>query len=338
MLLPISVVIFLFTDEYNKYRNIIGILNLTYLLFITIYATFKRNRQAYFILVGWCAIFIAVLFMFLSSTGVFSIYKYFPYLTEASLVFEAVVFSIALADRIKQLQIDKDIANQKLISNQESEKQRLSKLVEEKTIDLKIALDEKNLLLKELHHRVKNNMQIIVSLIRLQKDKIKNKQLKDILTTTQNRISTMRHLHELLFKQNQISYLDTYEYFDMLVEEIKCSYSHENIAIKIDIQAELQIEQAIYCGIMLNELITNSFKYAFDNGIGNINIILSKKDGLYTLLLSDDGVGYDKDTTINSLGLTLVANLAVKQLRGSITTDSTDGVHVKIDWHEDDES
>lgn len=334
VLLPLSVVLFVTTDAYNKYRNILVVLMLSYLLFVTIYATFKKNRQAYFILLGWCAIFAAIFLMLLSSTGIFNIYEYFPYLIETSLVFEAMIFSIALADRIKQLQIDRELAQQTLIKQQENETSKLSAQVEEKTNNLRVALVEKELLLKELNHRVKNNMQMIVSLIRLQNDDIADEKLKDVLTTIQNRISTMRHLHELLYKQNQISYVNTFDYFELLIEDIKESYYDENIHIEIDIQAELEIEQAIYCGIILNELVTNSFKYAFVNQKGSIKISLSKQDRRYTLSIQDNGIGYNKDNTIDSLGLTLVNTLAKEQLKGSIEIDSSCGVHVKIDWQD----
>lgn len=194
------------------------------------------------------------------------------------------------------------------------------------------------MLFKELHHRVKNNMQIIISLIRLQKDDIESKRLKEILTTTQNRISTMKHLHEMLYQREMIYSLDTKEYFNMLIEEIKYSYLNDNITIETDIQAELEVEQAIYCGIMLNELITNSFKYAFDNKEGNIKIALLKENGFYILQVIDNGIGYDQESTANSLGLILVTNLAKKQLRGDISVDSSNGVEIEIKWKESEKS
>lgn len=338
ILLPLSVCLFILTDVFNKYRNILVVILLSYLLFVTIYAALKKNRQAYFILLGWCAIFLAILFMLLSSTGIFNIYQHFPYFIETSLVFEAMIFSIALADRIKQLQIDREFANHKLLIQQEDEKHRLTTQVEEKTNNLKVALIEKELLLKELNHRVKNNMQMIVSLIRLQNDDIKDEKLKDVLTTIQNRISTMKHLHELLYKQNQISYVNTYDYFELLIEDIKDSYYDENIEIDIDIQAELKIEQAIYCGIILNELVTNSYKYAFANKKGSIKISLTKTDTMYHLFISDDGMGYNQTNSSESLGLILVNTLAKDQLKGDIEVDSSNGVKVNINWQDNEKN
>lgn len=332
ILLPLSVALFITTDYFNRYRNLLVVIVLAYLLFVTVYAALKKNRQAYLILIGWCAIFLAILFMLLSSTGVFNIYLHFPYFIEASLVLEAMIFSIALADRIKQLQRDREIAQQQLILQQKNEKERLTLQVEEKTTHLKVALDEKEVLLKELNHRVKNNMQMIVSLIRLQNDDIEDERLKDVLTTIQNRISTMKHLHELLYKQNQISYVNTFDYFDLLLEDIQESYGNGDIVIDVHIEASLKIEEAIYCGIIVNELVTNSFKYAFTGKRGHIWIHLTKTKDVYCLLIKDDGKGYNTQTSSNSLGLTLVNTLAKDQLKGTINIDTTDGVTVLITW------
>ena len=96
------------------------------------------------------------------------------------------------------------------------------------------------------------------------------------------------------------------------------------------------MEQAIYCGLILNELITNSLKYAFPNGIGNIDISLTQTDNTYSLSISDDGIGYNKDIPSNSLGLILVNTLSEKQLRGMIKIDSNNGVKVIINWSSND--
>ncbi|WP_428023948.1 7TM diverse intracellular signaling domain-containing protein [Arcobacter sp.] len=331
----ISILFFILTDEYNKYRSIIPFMLLSYLIALSVYSAFKKNRQAYFILVGWFMIFIAITFMFLSSGGVFNIYKYFPYFVETSLILEGIVFSIALADRINSLQKEKQEVNQKLIIQQENEKQKLELLVNEKTNNLKVALDEKGLLLKELNHRVKNNMQTIVSLIRLQSDGIEDDKYKDILETIQNRINAMGHLHELLYNQNDISDINAYEYFEMLIEEIKDSYESD-IEIVFDIKTRLKVEHAIYCGLILNELMTNSFKYAFPNKKGQINVKLYKENHKIKLIFSDNGVGYIQEKNSNSLGLILIDTLTRKQLKGEIIIKSDNGVIVNINWNENE--
>lgn len=336
VLIPVSIIFFLVTDDYDKYRNSITMIFLLFLMIITLYAVIKKNQQAYFILFGWFIFLSSGLLMYLSSAGIFNITKYFPYLIETSFVMEAIIFSIALANRITSLQKERNEANQKLILQKENETKRLTNEVNLRTQDLKNALDEKELLLKELNHRVKNNMQTIVSLIRLQSDEIEDEKLRDILLTIQNRISAMGHLHELLYRQDNIEYIDVYEYFELLIEEVKDSYD-SYIDIHLEIKTKLKMEQAIYCGLIINELITNSFKYAFTNKEeGNIFVSLKKEDGIIRLIVSDDGIGYDKDTPTNSLGLTLVNTLAVNQLRGEIKIDSINGVKTMISWKEDE--
>ncbi|MDD2896528.1 MAG: 7TM diverse intracellular signaling domain-containing protein [Aliarcobacter sp.] len=329
ILIPISIIFFLVTDEYDQYRNSLTMMFLVFLMIITMYSSIKKNKQAYFILFGWFIFLSSGMLMYLSSVGIFDISRYFPYLIEASFVVEAIIFSIALANRITNLQRDKNEANKKLIIQQKNETKRLSKEVALRTNDLKTALDEKELLLKELNHRVKNNMQTIVSLIRLQSDEIKDERLKDILLTIQNRINAMSHLHELLYKQENIAYVDVYEYLENLIEEVKDSYD-TYIDIHLNIKTKLKMEQSIYCGLIINELVTNSFKYAFPNKEGNIFISLEKEDEMIKLIVKDDGIGYDEKNANISLGLTLVNTLAVNQLKGNMNIDSKEGVTTTI--------
>ena len=96
------------------------------------------------------------------------------------------------------------------------------------------------------------------------------------------------------------------------------------------------MHHAIYCGLILNELMTNSFKYAFPNKNGHIQIKLFKEDNTITLIVSDDGVGYEKLQKTTSLGLILVDTLTIKQLKGTINTLSDDGVTVEITWNENE--
>ncbi|MBP1680324.1 MAG: two-component system sensor histidine kinase [Proteobacteria bacterium] len=325
----------LFTNTLHPYRNIFFISLLVYLFIVALYAAVKKNRQAYFILFGWVTILIAFFFMYLSSAGIFNIYEHMRYFIELCIVLEALIFSIALADRIKQLQKDKEIANETLMHQQKNEQQRLELKVKEKTKNLNVALEEKELLLKELNHRVKNNMQMIVSLVRLQKDEISDETLQDILQTVHNRINAMSHLHELLYKQETILHVNAYDYFSLLMEEFEDS-SEKDIAIHFDIKTDLKIDQAMYCGLILNELVTNAFKYAFPNGTGNIHILLDKMGTHYRLRVYDDGVGYNEEKISNSLGLVLVKTLALQQLRGEMRIDSTQGVRVEIIWSEHD--
>ena len=331
IILPFILVLVMFFDIFSSYRNIAIILLLLYLVLVTLYATFKKNRQAYFLLFGWVMILTAVTLMYLSSIGFLDIHTNQSYFVEIALVLEAVIFSIALAHRIKQLQIAKDKASEELAYQQENENEILLVKVEEKTNDLNNSLNEKEMLLKELNHRVKNNMQTIISLIRLQLDDIDDIYVKDILSTTHNRITAMSHLHDLLYYETNISNVNVSEYFILLIDEIQESYS-KDIKIHLNIYCELKIDHAVYCGLIVNELATNAFKYAFKENTGDIYITLSLKENYYLLSIRDTGVGYTKKVSTHSLGLLLVKSLVKSKLKGEISTESEDGVKVEIKW------
>jgi len=329
-LIPISIVVLSTTDLFNKYRNMLALLLFVYLLIVTIYAAIKKNKQAYFILFGWAVILIASILMFLSGIGVFNFHLHFPYIIEVAFSLEAIIFSIALATKINRLQIEKNNAQKNLIMQQKNEKVRLEIKVEEKTKELK-------LLLKELNHRVKNNMQTIVSLLRLQNDQIEDERYQNIFTVIQNRINAMSHLHELLYQQDDIFHVDTYRYIEVLIDEVRGSYG-SNIEIILDVQAELKIEDAIYCGLILNELITNSFKYAFIDKKGIISITLKKEKGFYKLYVKDNGIGFNQNQETDALGYILINSLVTDQLSGTIEIESKNGVTAEITWRDENEN
>jgi len=332
-LIILLVIVITFNSDFNQYRNLLSIILLVHLFIITIHAVIKKNRQAYFILLSWLFIFIAVLFMYLTSIGVFNIYEYFAYLIEVLFIAEAIIFSIALSDKINSLQKEKNSANKALINQKKTENQRLEIQVQKKTEDLNISLDEKTLLLREVNHRVKNNMQMIVSLIRLQSNDISDIKMKNIFLTTQNRLNAMSQLHELLYQKDDVSYVNAYEYFTTLIEGLEDTYS-DNINIEYKIDTDLQTEQAISSGIILNELVTNSLKYAFDLNEGCITIYLAKNNNEYTLRVKDNGKGFDKINIPKSFGLILVETLVSSKLEGQMITNTKNGVETTIIWRD----
>ena len=332
----ISIIFFMISDTLKAYRNIFSILMLMYLIIVTVYLALKKNRQGYFVVLGWLILLVAGLTMYLSSIGVINIYKEFPYIIEMSLLSEAILFSIALSDKINRLQKEKNNASEELIVQKKTENERLEIQVEEKTKDLNISLEEKTLLLQEVNHRVKNNMQMIVSLIRLQSNDIDDKKIQNIFLTTQNRLNAMSQLHELLYQKDDVSYVNAYEYFTNLIEGLEETYTNE-VNINYLIDADLQTEQAISSGIILNELVTNSLKYAFPSDDGEIAISLSKDETMYTLVIKDNGIGYDNENLKKSFGLILVDTLVSSKLRGKMTINTKNGVETTIKWSEEND-
>ena len=185
-------------------------------------------------------------------------------------------------------------------------------------------LKQKETLLKEVHHRVKNNLQIITSLMRLQHDQHQEPALKLSFQDSQNRIQAMALIHESLYRSDNLSAINTSIYLQELAEYLGQIYNakNRNITISLDISdIMLDIDRAIPCGLIVNELLSNALKYAFvDKPSGTIKISLHQLGSDYSLQIRDNGIGLPEGFNIHrapSLGLRLVDRL-VKQLRGHL--------------------
>ena len=206
---------------------------------------------------------------------------------------------------------------------------------------IKVSLVEKEVLLKEIHHRVKNNMQIISSLLRLQAGYIEDKTTLNILNTSQNQIRSMALIHEKLYQSEDLGQIRFDEYIRELTSHIVRSYGIDPEVIELKIQAHrilLDIDTAIPCGLIINELISNSLKHAFHPGDeGQICIDLhSLNQNGFQLTVSDNGVGFPRGLDFRdtqSLGLQLV-NTLVEQLEGSIDLDNGKGTVFRIEFSE----
>ncbi len=205
---------------------------------------------------------------------------------------------------------------------------------------LQASLHEKELLLKEVHHRVKNNMQVISSLLNLQVKFIRDDQDRDIFMDSQNRIRSMSLIHEKIYKSKDFVKINFAEYIQDLAYSLYRTYNVNQSKVKLIISAEdifIGIDMAIPCGLVINELLSNSLKHAFPDGRkGEIYIILgteTEPDGeRHRLVVRDDGVGIKQDTNLEdpeTLGLQLVTTL-VKQLWGSMEMDSLNGTGFTI--------
>ena len=208
---------------------------------------------------------------------------------------------------------------------------------------LKAALKEKEILLKEIHHRVKNNLQIISSLLRLQSRYIKDKQALEIFQDSQIRVRAMALIHENLYKTNDLAKIEFSEYIRKLKHNLIRCYQINNININTNIEKIfLKIDTAIPCALIINELVSNSIKHAFKNSDeGEIYVeFLTLQQGKYSLSVSDNGIGVPKNIDSlkkQSLGLQLVWNL-VEQLEGTIVYNSKFGTSFRITFAENNEA
>lgn len=200
---------------------------------------------------------------------------------------------------------------------------------------LKESLSEKEVLLKEVHHRVKNNLQVISSILNLQSSYVKDNNTLNILRESQNRIKSMSFIHESLYQNTNFSSIRFSEYIDNLSRNLVQTYAFgKNIDLETDLEpVEVSLDQAIPCGLILNELISNALKYAFiGRSEGSVKLSLQQKNKMVTISVVDNGIGmpmnFDVDNA-DSLGLQLVYTL-IDQLEGTINVDTQKGTKYLI--------
>lgn len=217
------------------------------------------------------------------------------------------------------------------------ERRQSSQKLEAQYIEIQKQNAEKETLLKEIHHRVKNNLQIITSLLSLQSGLHDNKMVTENFSYIQNRVNSMALIHEMLYRSGNFSSIDYSEYLEKLLSGLIGSFkgSQHNIHFTIDAkEIFLDIDTAVPLGLIINEIVTNSLKYAFEDDNGEIYIKISPSGNKFNFQIGDNGVGIPKDFDMNrsnSLGMLLIHNL-VRQLNGNIKMDDTKpGTHFVFD-------
>jgi two-component sensor histidine kinase len=199
-----------------------------------------------------------------------------------------------------------------------------------------ISLKEKEQLLKEIHHRVKNNMQIISSLLNLQTDNVVDEKILNLLRESRNRINSMALVHEMLYKSDDLSKIGLKQYIENLSGSIYQSYVIPNSDIEFfyDIESDIyfDVDKMVPLGLILNEIISNSLKYAFPEKKGIIKISLNVEDNKYVLRISDNGKGLKHDFDFEKdshLGMKLI-HMLVEQLAGEMQLEKKEGVSYRV--------
>ena len=227
-----------------------------------------------------------------------------------------------------------------VLNRHRAEKERM-KLTEitAKNEFLKKTLIEKETLLREIHHRVNNNMQIISSLLSLQSTQVKDERDLGLFIDSQNRVKSMAKVHERLYQSNDLSSIKFAEYGMNLLNDLFSSHrAPSGIRLRVDIEdLSFNMETAIPCGLIINELVSNSLKYAFPNGEGEIYVnLVTYDEDKFLLSVSDNGVGLPEDLDFkntDSLGFRLTNNLTM-QLEGEIELDRSNGTKFTILFEE----
>jgi two-component system, sensor histidine kinase PdtaS len=215
-----------------------------------------------------------------------------------------------------------------------------NKLAKQKQL-LETAVDEKNILLKETHHRVKNSFQIVSSLLYLQSENMKDKEAALAVKEAQNRVKSMVLIHQKLYSKDQLIGIDTKEYIDDLVNDIIENQTDTipNLTTNVTVESTVfSIDSITPLGLIINELITNCIKHAFNSSVQNPKIILDfkKQNDYFLLKVNDNGIGFSNEISENSFGLKLISALA-KKLKGKISFENNKGTHFVMEIHKFEE-
>ncbi len=228
--------------------------------------------------------------------------------------------------------------NNELVNTQR-ELAKANAALESANVTLRSNINEKETLLKEIHHRVKNNMQVISSLLNMQSKFVKDKDDAQLFQESRERIQSMSLVYNKLYESEDMAHISFTKYLNDLVAALMHSYNCNTGRITTHVEAEaveLGLDLAIPCGLIINEVISNSLKYAFPNGRpGEIRVGIRNHDGRIDMSLGDNGVGMPQEMDIKTsrtLGMTLLQTLAVYQLGGTLELKRENGTVYSISF------
>jgi len=176
-------------------------------------------------------------------------------------------------------------------------------------------------------------MQTIISFLRLQRDETKSKEGRMILQNIENKVFAINDLYALLNTKENISTVNAHDYFSSLISNVQKSFQKPHITINLDTKTQLKSNDALHCGFILNEAITNIYQHAFNHtNSGEAFVTLDKSDNVYHFMIKDNGIGFTYDATSDTLGMTIIDILAKNQLGGELRIDTENGTEINILW------
>jgi two-component sensor histidine kinase len=305
-------------DYLSRKVNLALVITSCLIIFSTaIYSLVKGSKVAVYFTIAWTCYLVGMSTFSLKILGVFPHNLFTAQFMHLGTFMEAVLLSFALGHKYSLIRIEKN-----RLKNQTRED--LEKLVDTKTIRLETSLNEKEVLLKEIHHRVKNNLQIVISFLDLQAASVQGEKNKDILAQSKARVYSMSLIHQKLYQSNNFTRINVKDYLEELFSYIKNSYTAQqrHVSHKLTLEnIELSTTQAVPLGLIVNELLANSFKHGLKPGKTNqINLSLTSTKDSIIVEIADSGNGFDEKSTNEgvkkTLGLFIVKSLT-KQLRAS---------------------
>lgn len=269
---------------------------------IALYLAFRREPNSLYYVFGWGISLGATLWFLFYNMGLYIPEGGYRYFYEIGVAAEALLFSIILSKRLNHA---------KALEN---------------------ALATQQVLLRELHHRVKNNLQFIVSFYRLKLKRHLDPAGKRMLTEAEQNVVSLGKIHEILYRQPDLTAIEASIFLKTLTGEIAEGFKDHPAEIRFEGEASLPVQQAIYCGLIVNELVTNAIKYAFEKNGGIITVRIGKDREGFRLDVEDNGKGFDTAEIGQTFGVTLVQHLVEKELGGSLKSATDSGTRHTIRW------
>ncbi len=301
---------------------VIGLLFIAYNLGAGLYMYTHGNKQARFFIAGWVVLIAGFFLVIIDALGLVTIMHHFPNLILWLTVLEALFLLLAFVDKLSILQQQKEAYERRFIGELEARNAIIENEVSEQTRTLKN-------LYQELHHRVKNNLQIILSIIRMQRDRLENDAAKESFSALEGRINSIAKTHEMLLQNENEEHIDMGNYLEALCQDIRASLGARPIRFEINAAMAMPLRQSVYVGLIVNELISNALKHASD--ADTITVSLGKTFQICTLHVSDNGTA-QSSISKSSLGLKLVHALVEEQLEGEIRYDASNMHRYEIEF------
>lgn len=240
---------------------------------------------------------------------------------------EVVLFSLILANRFNDIQNERILIKNELLDIKDKNEKFLENEVQLRTNEIRTLLDDKELLLKEVYHRVKNNFQIVISMLSLELNKYKDPQHRSSFVELINRIKSMSMVHQFLYDSDKLSQIQSEDYLLKIIKEVKKVYEKRTINITSTIDScILSVDEAMVLGIIANEVLNNSIKH-HNNTICNISLTFKKINDTVHLSIQDDGIGfvYQKENKTDGLGLKLIEQFSKKLTSSKFNLTANNG-------------
>lgn len=289
----------------------------------------RGHKEARFFIAAWLMLVVGYSLMIVDALGWVSIMYRFPELILAATAIEALLLLLAFIDRFylyQQQKLAYERRYNRLLSDQNAQ---IETKVIERTDALNHALHARETLYKELHHRVKNNLQLILSIIRLQARRADRHETAEQLQQLQGRIETIARTHELLYQQEGVETVDMNDYLKTFSRSMLHALTPANFRFQCDCTERLPLREAVYVGLIVNELFTNALKHATNGEEPLFGIRLKYASGAYRLEVTTPYHAYAHENG-NGLGLTIVHTLVVDQLGGTLEQTENDRTHTRI--------